>query len=152
MLASSFRLSTFDPGPCGWALFTMNSRLVPVSRLFARISRLECALTKKCVCNSFGMRTYKSLDLKSPGMNTYKKYRVGGYPYFYTGCQRHCDPLCLGGELLRMPQGRNAGARKSSGRCAEGRANSCPGLIRSGRVDLPRVAAYDAPARAVPTS
>ena len=40
---------------------------------------LECAVAQKCVRNSFGIRTYKSLDLKSPGMNTYRKHRgVGG--------------------------------------------------------------------------
>ncbi len=40
---------------------------------------LPCALTQKCVCNSFGICTCKSLDLKSPGMNSYKNYRgVGG--------------------------------------------------------------------------
>jgi hypothetical protein len=43
-----------------------------------RISPLECAVTRKCVCKSFGMCTYKSLDLKSIGMNSYKKYRVEG--------------------------------------------------------------------------
>jgi hypothetical protein len=42
------------------------------------ISPLECAVTKKRVCNSFGIRTYKSLDLKSPGMNSYKKHRGVG--------------------------------------------------------------------------
>ncbi len=39
---------------------------------------LQCAVAQKCVCNSFGMCTCKSLDLKSPEMNTYKKYRGGG--------------------------------------------------------------------------
>ncbi len=41
------------------------------------ISPLECTLTKNRACKSFTMCTYKSLDLKSPGMNTYKKYRGG---------------------------------------------------------------------------
>ncbi len=50
-----------------------------------RISPLECALTQKRACKSFGMRTYKSLDLKSPGINTYKKHRgVGGLPVLQT--------------------------------------------------------------------
>jgi hypothetical protein len=43
-----------------------------------RISPLQSALTQKCVCNSFGMCTYKSLDLKSRRMNSYKKYRGVG--------------------------------------------------------------------------
>ncbi len=42
------------------------------------ISPLQCAVTQKRACNSFAIRSYKSLDLKSPGMNSYKKYRGGG--------------------------------------------------------------------------
>ncbi len=42
------------------------------------ISPLQCAVTQKRACNSFAMRSYKSLDLKSLGMNTYKKHRGGG--------------------------------------------------------------------------
>ncbi len=42
------------------------------------ISPLQCALTQKRVCNSFAICTYKSLDLKFPGMNTYKKHRGWG--------------------------------------------------------------------------
>ncbi len=47
--------------------------------MFIHLSPLECALAEKRACNSFAMRTYKSLDLKSLGINTYKKHR-GGYP------------------------------------------------------------------------
>ncbi len=42
------------------------------------ISPLQYALTQKRPCKSFGMRSYKSLDLKSPGMNSYKKHRGVG--------------------------------------------------------------------------
>ncbi len=41
-------------------------------------SPLQCAVAQKRACKSFAIRTYKSLDLKSPGMNTYKKYGGGG--------------------------------------------------------------------------
>src|SRR5712692_5422834 len=40
-----------------------------------RLSPLQCALTQKRTRKPFGICTYKSLDLKSPEMNTYKKYR-----------------------------------------------------------------------------
>ncbi len=41
-------------------------------------SFLQSALTKNRARNSFRMRSYKLLDLKSPGMNSYKKYRGVG--------------------------------------------------------------------------
>ncbi len=42
-------------------------------------SPLESAHAQKHFYNSFGICTYKSLDLKSFAMNSYKKYRgVGG--------------------------------------------------------------------------
>ncbi len=41
-------------------------------------SPLQFALTKKCACNSFAIRTCRTLDLKSPGMNSYKKHRGEG--------------------------------------------------------------------------
>src|SRR5712692_1638707 len=41
-------------------------------------SPLESAHAQKHFYNSFGICTYKSLDLKSFAMNSYKKYRGGG--------------------------------------------------------------------------
>src|SRR5712692_8561767 len=83
MLASSFRLSTFDFGPSGCALFTLNSRLVPVSRLFARVSRLEYALTKKRRRNSFRIHSYKFIGLKVPWNDIVTKNTGwGGVPLF----------------------------------------------------------------------
>ncbi len=69
-LARTSGLSTLE-------LSTLDFQLLAVWRLFCRISPLEYALTQKPVCKFFGIRTYKSLDLKSPGMNTYKKHRGG---------------------------------------------------------------------------
>jgi hypothetical protein len=40
-------------------------------------SPLQCAVAQKWPCKSSTMCTYKSLDLKSIRMNTYKKYRGG---------------------------------------------------------------------------
>ncbi len=42
------------------------------------VSPLQFALTRKCVCNSFGMCTCRTLDLKSSGINSYKKHRGEG--------------------------------------------------------------------------
>ncbi len=70
------------PAPTSWLstleLSTFDSQLLTVRRLFFSLSPLEYPLTQKRASNSFGIRTYKSLDLKSPGMNSYKKYRGGG--------------------------------------------------------------------------
>jgi len=71
MLAPTSRLSTLE-------LSTFDRQLLAVWRLFFWLSPLQCAHAQERVRNSFGMCTYKSLDLKSPGMNTYKKYRGGG--------------------------------------------------------------------------
>ncbi len=85
---STFQLSTFDWAPSGFSMLAPTSRLSTLElstidcqllwRLFFSLSPLECAVTQEHACNSFGMRSYKSLDLKSPGMNSYKKHRGWG--------------------------------------------------------------------------
>ncbi len=47
-------------------------------------SPLQYALTQKRVCKFFGICTYESLDLKSPGMNSYKKHPGGVPPPIFT--------------------------------------------------------------------
>ena len=59
-----------------------------LSSVIRPLSPLQSALTQKRACKSFGIRTYKSLDLKSPGMNSYKKYRG-------VGCLRALQTLDL---------------------------------------------------------
>jgi hypothetical protein len=76
MLAPTSRLSTLELSTL--ELSTIDCQLL--WRLISSLSPLEYALTQKRVCKSFGMHTYKSLDLKSPGMNTYKKHPGGGVP------------------------------------------------------------------------
>jgi len=77
-------LSTLD-FPLDCDLLTMDPQLLTFCRVSLSVSPLEYALTQEWVCKPFGIRTYKSLDLKSPEMNTYKKYRgVGGAPVLQT--------------------------------------------------------------------
>ncbi len=83
MFAPRFRLATLDRGLCNCELlpmdWTLDSRLFTVSRMFARLSPLEYALTQKRACKSFAIRTCKSLDLKSLGMTLLQKM-PGGTP------------------------------------------------------------------------
>src|SRR5216684_347200 len=51
---------------------------VTLSRASVLASPLESALTKNASANPLGCAVTKSLDLKSPGMNSYKK--TGGSP------------------------------------------------------------------------
>ncbi len=51
-----------------------------LSSIIMPLSPLQCALTRKRACKSFAIRTCKSLDLKSLGMNSYKKQGGGGVP------------------------------------------------------------------------
>src|SRR5882762_9608059 len=53
--------------------YTMMHRSLP-----QRVNPLECALTKNASANLLECALAKSLDLKAPGINTYKK--VGGIP------------------------------------------------------------------------
>ena len=70
---STLELSTFD------CQLPMASQLLTVWRLFFSLSPLQSALTQKCGCKSFAIRSYKSLDLKSPGMTLLQKIPgVGG--------------------------------------------------------------------------
>src|SRR5712692_1668858 len=70
-LAPTSGLSTLE-------LSTFDFQLLAVWLLFCHITPLQSALTQKRTRKSFGMCSCKSLDLKSPGMNTYEKYRGGG--------------------------------------------------------------------------
>ncbi len=79
MLAPTSRLSTF------------NCQLLTLWRSLFSLSSLQYALTQKCACKSFAIRTCKSLDLKSPGMNTCKKHR-GGTPLYFHFSTLDCFP------------------------------------------------------------
>jgi hypothetical protein len=84
LFAPSFQLSTLSTFDCGLLASQRSLRLrgeifpMALNMKKSPASPLQCAVTQKHVCNSFGIRTYKSLDLKSPGMNSYKKYRGEG--------------------------------------------------------------------------
>ncbi len=66
------------PAPQASQGLPRSSALAALALRWDRTSLLQSAHTKKRARNSFPIRTYKSLDLKSPGMNTYKKYRGVG--------------------------------------------------------------------------
>ena len=63
--------------------FTVNGFIPPVDALRHGHSRKPFTICscEKCAPKSLGICTYKSLDLKSFGMNSYKNYRGGGGPW-----------------------------------------------------------------------
>ena len=83
---SHFRGGLKPPLPCtgGFTLngFTVNGFIPPIDALRHGRSRKPFTICscEKCVRKCCGICTYKSKDLNSPGINTYKKHGGGGGP------------------------------------------------------------------------
>src|SRR5467141_1871788 len=101
---------------------TTDSCNVTLSRTSVLASPLESAVTKNASANPLGCAVTKSLDLKSPGMNSYKK--TGGSPSslplpVYLFPFALCLFACLPTSLSPAIYGISPGARKTSTRQAQ---------------------------------